>query len=149
VGRGDRGRSHAGGDERGRLLRAAAWTAEAVAWCEAVIFAQDGKPLFNGSATLVNGSISATLYAPISTVWTDVYSIVITSNDTAVELITISDGTLSLLYYVGGTTSNVPVMDQASIPYRMKRGQAITVTANAVAAGKTTAVNIRGLVSST
>jgi hypothetical protein len=113
-------------------------------------FAQLGKHLANGSATLINGAPSATLFTPIAGEWTDIYSIVISTDDTSIDLVTVSDGTTSLVYYVGGGSGgNPPVVDQASVPVRFGKGIAITATASSVTAGKHIAVNIRGLTSKT
>jgi hypothetical protein len=111
--------------------------------------AKEGKHLASGSATLTNGSPSATLFTPISDEWSDIYSLAISSDDTAVERVTISDGTTSLVYYVGGGAANPPILDQAEIPVRFGKGLAITATASAVTAGKHIAVNLRGLTSKT
>lgn len=112
-------------------------------------FAQAGKPLFNGSALLVPGTLAANLFVPLASNWTDVYSIVISTNDTAVQQVTLSDGTTSLSYFVGGGANNPVIIDQGATPVRFKMGATIAVTAGAITTGKTIAVNIRGLVSRT
>jgi hypothetical protein len=115
-----------------------------------MIFAQLGKHLCNGSVTLLNGTLSLVIFTPVAAEWTDVYSIVATTDETATETLTISDGTTTLTYYVGGTTGqNTPLVYQSSIPVRFRKGTAITVSVNAVTAGKHIAVNIRGLTSTT
>lgn len=109
-------------------------------------FAQGGKKLVNASSLLTPGTLSAVIFTPLSDEFVDAYSVVITTNDTATQLVTVSDGVTTLTYFVGGaTTGNPPVVDQASVPVRFKKGTAITVTASAVTAAKTIAVNIRGL----
>lgn len=116
-----------------------------------MIFAQLGKPMFNGSVLLVPGTLSGVVYTPVTGSWSDVYSIVITTNETAVRTVTISDGTTTLTYFVGGGTggANPPVLDQGTTPVRFKAGTAITVTVAAMTAATTIAVNVRGLVSKT
>jgi hypothetical protein len=114
-------------------------------------FAQLGKPLAQGSATLTSGTLSATLYTAKADEWVDVYSIVISTNDTATETVTVSDGTTSLAYLVGGTATgaNPPTVDQGTIPVRFKKAAVITATASAVSAGKSIIVNLRALTSKT
>ncbi len=114
-------------------------------------YAQLGKPMINGSVILVNGNVSQVVFTPKADEWTDIYSIVSTTNETAIETLTISDGTTTLTYFVGGggATTNPPIIDQSSIPVRFRKGAAITVAANAVTAGKSIAVNVRGLTSKT
>ena len=112
------------------------------------IFAQLGKPLSNGSATISNAT-PATLLTAVAGEWVDVYSIVISTNDTASQTVTISDGTTNLAYIVGGSGSNPPIVDQASIPVRFAKGATITATAGAVTGGKVIIVNILALTSKT
>lgn len=108
-------------------------------------FAQGGKKLVNASASLIPGTLTTAIFTPISDEFSDIYSIVITTNDTATQLVTVSDGVTTLTYFVGGAATNPPTVDQASVPVRFKKGTAITVTAGAVTAAKTIAVNVRGL----
>lgn len=114
-------------------------------------FASLGKPLRNGSVTLQPGTLSAALIVPLADEWTDLYSIVITTNDTASQTVTISDGTTSVGYLVGGSAggNNPPVLDQGATPVRFRKGATITATAGNVTAGKTIFVNARGLSSKT
>ena len=109
-------------------------------------FAQGGKKLVNASIALSSGSLTGAVFTPLSDEFTDIYSIVITSNDTTTQQVTVSDTVTTLTYFVGGAaTGNPPTVDQASVPVRFKKGTAITVTAGAVTAAKAIAVNIRGL----
>lgn len=112
------------------------------------IFAQYGHALFSGSATLTNSTTSALLYSASANIWPDLYQVAISTNDTTIQQVTITDGTTTLIYFVGGSASNPPVVDQASIPVRFVKGATITATAGAVTAGKSIAVNIRGLTAS-
>ena len=108
-------------------------------------FAQGGKKLVNASISLTSGLLTSAIFTPLVDEFTDIYSIVITTNDTATESVTVSDGVTTLTYFVGGSATNPPTVDQASVPVRFKKGTAITVTANAVTAAKTIAINVRGL----
>ncbi len=113
------------------------------------VFAQLGKPLRFGSVSLVPGTLTGNLLVPQADEWTDIYTIVITTNDTAVQQVTISDGTTAIIYFVGGAASNPPVLDQGTTPIRFRKGATITATAGAVTAAKTIAINVRGLASKT
>lgn len=114
-------------------------------------FAQLGKTMVNGSAVLIPGTLTLTLYTAQATEWVDVYSITIVSNETTSRVITVSDGTTSLTYLIGGTVggSNPPVIDQGSIPVRFKKGAVLTATASSLTVSTTVVVNIRALVSKT
>jgi hypothetical protein len=109
------------------------------------IFSQLGHPLFDGRATLTSGSLSATLYTPISIAWTEMYSVIITSNDTAQQSVTITDGFTSVSYLVGGNASSVPILDTPTTPVVFRKGKPITVSAGAVTGGLTISVAVRGL----
>ena len=112
-------------------------------------FAQLGKPLRFGSLLLIPGTLTGNLLVPLVDEWTDIYTIVVTTNDTAVLQVTISDGTTSIVYFVGGSTSNPPVLDQGSTPIRFRKGATIVATASAITAAKSVAINVRGLSSKT
>jgi hypothetical protein len=113
-------------------------------------FAQLGKTIIFGTATLTNGSPGpTTVFTPKSDEWTDVYTVLITTNDTAIQQITVSDGTKSIVYFVGGSGGAIPVLDEGSTPVRFGKGLVITATAGAVTAGKSVVCNIRGLSSKT
>jgi hypothetical protein len=113
-------------------------------------FSQLGKHMVNGSVTLTSGAPSAVIFTPASDEWTDLYELAVTTDDSAIRSLTVSDGTTILTYAVGGTTGqNPPLVDQSSIPVRFKKGTAITVTASAVTAGKHIYTNARFLTSKT
>jgi|CZKU01.1.fsa_nt_gi hypothetical protein len=113
-------------------------------------FAQQGRHLFSGSFTLVNGTLTGTLYTPLTDEWADAYEIGATTDESAAtRTLTISDGTTTLTYFVGGGATNAPLVDHAAVPVRFKKGTAITVSVNAVTAGKHIAVAVRGLTSKT
>ena len=116
-----------------------------------MIFAQLGKPLASGQASLSNATLSATLFVTGANGWLDLYTLHITSTDSAVNTVTVSDGTTTLTYYVGGNPggNNVPVYDQCSVPVRFKKGATVTVAAGAISSGKTVQVLARGLFSMT
>jgi hypothetical protein len=113
-----------------------------------MFFAQLGKPMFNATVSLVTVSPTV-IFTPKSDEWSDVYSIVISTNDTTADVITISDGTTNLVYLIGGGAPNPPIMDQGTIPVRFKKGTAITATASTITGGKTIIINVRGLTSKT
>lgn len=112
-------------------------------------FAQRGT-LIDFQVSLTNGTPSvANAFTPKSDEWVDVYTIVLSTNDTAVQTVSISDGTRTLKYYVGGSAVAFIAFDQGSVPIRFKKGTAISVSAGAVTAAKTIEVSIRGLASKT
>lgn len=101
--------------------------------------------LKSGQVNLVNGGLSGTLITGMPGYWVDVYSIVISTNETAGQSIQVTDGTLTLNYFTGGAVPNPAILDQGSIPVRFGKGLTITCNAGAVTAGKTISVMIRGL----
>lgn len=114
-------------------------------------FSQLGKTLGQGTIGLTNAFPSFAIVLPNANDITDLYVVHITTNDTAVETITISDAVTTLTYFVGGAAggNNQPLYDQAAVPLRFKKGATITVAANAVTAGKQTNVNMRWLFNKT
>lgn len=114
-------------------------------------FAQYGKPMWSAVVTLTNAAPSVVAITPVAGTWTDIYAVQISSNDTSSNTITITDGTTTLTYLVGGNAggSNPPVFDQGTIPVRFKPGGAITVASTGVTSGKNVQVSIRGLFSKT
>lgn len=113
------------------------------------VYSKDGKTVWSNSATLVNGTLSATLYTSANAnSFPHVYSVVITTDDTAQQTVTLNDGTKTVIYLVGGASSNPPVIDQSDVPIIFTKGATITVTAGAVTSGKHIYVNVRGLISS-
>lgn len=106
-----------------------------------------GKPLVSNVATLANGALSAVLVPPPTGGWFELYVLHITSTDTAINTVTVSDGTTTITYFTGGMPggNNIPIYDQASIPVRFGKGATVTVAANAITAGKNVQVLARGL----
>src|ERR1019366_807047 len=114
-------------------------------------FAQLGKPMINGTVNITTAA-PVQIFTPKADEWTDVYSIVISTNDIVANQITISDGTTSLVYLAGGGaagTPNPPIVDQCAIPVRFKKGVPITVAAATITGGRAIIVNVRGLTSKT
>lgn len=114
--------------------------------------ATNGKGLVSASVTLTNGAPnSAAAIAAVAGAFTDIYTVVITTNETAVRTVTLTDGVTSISYYVGGSAAgvNVPVFDQGSVPLRFKPNTAVQVNATTVTAATQIYVNIRGVRSNT
>ncbi len=110
---------------------------------------------FRPYGKLANATVSLTNAAPGPTTlitanadeFTDVYTVIISSNDTAIQQVTLSDGTNTLGVYqvpIGGT-----IVDVGTIPVRGKKGGNITAAAGAVTAAKTISVTVRALLSKT
>lgn len=112
-------------------------------------FAQAGKTLINGQVVLVNGNISQTIIAGVLGKWIEIYSVVISTEETAVRTVTITDGTITQTYLVGGGVPNPPTLDQGAVPVRFMKGTTLTASADAVTAGKHISVMIRGLLATT
>lgn len=114
-------------------------------------FAQLGKPLVNGQVSLTNASPSQAVITALAAEWIDLYTIHITSNDTAAQSVVVTDGTTTLTYFTGGASggNNFPIFDQGTVPVRFTKGATLTVTASPVTAGKTVQVNVRGLFNNT
>lgn len=114
-------------------------------------FAQMGKPMHQGTAQLGPGSTSFVVNNPITDEWTDFYSIAISTNETTVRALTITDGSTTLTYYVGGAAggTNPPVFDQGTIPVRFKKGHSFTFSVPAVSVSTTISLNFRWLSSKT
>lgn len=114
-------------------------------------FAYEGKHVASNAVTLTNASPSQTLFTPAADEWTDAYTISITSDETVTRSLTISDGTTTLTYAVGGnaTGQNPPIIDAASVPVRFGKGATITANATAITAGKHVFVALRSLTSKT
>lgn len=114
-------------------------------------FAQLGKPLINGQVILTNASPTQTIITGVAGAWIDIYSVVISTDETNGQSITLSDGANTTLNYNGGGgVPNPPILDQGSIPVRFGKGLNITASSTGgVTAGKHISVMIRGLVSQT
>lgn len=110
-----------------------------------------GQHLVNVTGTLTSSGLTATLYAPgVSGLptdeWTDVYDITITSSDTTVEQVQLTDGTLTLTYQISATE---PIDSNAVVPWRFGKGKTIYALAGAVTAAKAINVLVRGISSKT
>ena len=98
----------------------------------------------------ISGATTASLTAAVAAgsaglPFTDIYSISLTSDDTTVNAVTLSDGVNSVTWRVGTS----PVGDSGRTPYRMAAGAPLFVSANAVTSGKTINVAMRGVVTRT
>ena len=111
-------------------------------------FKQFGQ-LFSTLATLVPATLTANVVVLAADEWLDIYGVTISTNDTALQQVTIADSTGTILFYfVGG--ANVPnLLDIATIPVRVRKGSTVTVTAGAITAAKTIGIKITGLRSKT
>lgn len=78
--------------------------------------------------------------------WLDVYGVAITSNDTAIEQVTLSDGSNSVTWFVGAPSG---IVDVGPMPYRFNAKAPLVVSAGAVTAAKTISVAVRGVVAGT
>lgn len=107
--------------------------------------------LQSAQAVLIPGTLSAALITPQAGEFVDVYSVVLETNDTAIQTVTVSDGTNTLAtYFIGGLASGASsIVDIGTIPVRGKRGGTITVAAGAVTAAKSISVKVTGLTSKT
>ena len=78
----------------------------------------------------------------------DLYGITLTSNDTALQAVTIDDGVSTIqIYYVG--LGQPAVLDISAVPFRGRRGGQIRVTAGAITAAKNINVKVAGLITKT
>ena len=86
--------------------------------------------------SLSNGTPSATWFTATANHRAYIFEIVLTTNDTANPLITISGATTGTIvkYY---TYSGAPVLDATNIPFIVRPGDAVTIAAGAVTAAKT------------
>lgn len=114
-------------------------------------FHQNGMRIQGVQVGLSNATPSVAVFTALADEWTDIYTVHATTNDTASETITVSDGTTTLTYFVGGNVggNNPPLYDQSSVPVRFKKGAIVTVAANAVTALKGTQVILRFLTGKT
>lgn len=111
-------------------------------------FKQFGK-IANAYTQLVTGTLGpVTLITPGSDEWVDIYGVTITSNDSALQTVTLDDGVNVInVFYVGA--GQPAVLDIANIPSRARKGGAIRVTAGAVTAAKAINVKVSALISKT
>ena len=111
-------------------------------------FKQSGQ-LFSTLVQLTPGTLTASVVALAADEWLDIYGVTVSTNDTALQQVSIADSTGTVLFYfVGG--ANVPnLLDIATIPVRVRKGSAVTVTAAAITAAKTIGIKITGLRSKT
>ena len=113
------------------------------------IFKPYGR-LVSGQTVLTPGTLTLALITPGSDEFVDLYSVVISTNDTAIQTVTVSDGTNTLgTYFIGGGAPASSIVDIATVPVRGRRGGVITVTAGAITAAKSIAVKVTGLQSKT
>ena len=111
-------------------------------------FKQFGKLAsgFNAFTT----ATTTTLITPGADEWVDIYNIVISTNDTAQQQVTIDDSTNTIgVYFVGGGAGNATVLDLSTIPVRGKKAGAIRATVASITGAKTIAVKVVALISKT
>jgi hypothetical protein len=110
-----------------------------------------GQQQIWGSAVLTSSGLTAQVAYPGGVQggvapFADVYSVSISSSDTVVQTVTLSDGVNSVTWQVGAT----PVADEAIVPYRFAGGgPGLVASAGAVSGGAAIDVTVRGIVSRT
>jgi hypothetical protein len=77
--------------------------------------------------------------------FSDIYGVNLTSNDTTIQAVTLSDGFNSITWQVGTS----PVNDAPPTPHRFRAGQPLFVSAGAVTAAKSINIQMRGVVTRT
>jgi hypothetical protein len=75
----------------------------------------------------------------------DIYNVNLTSDDSAIEQVTLSDGVSTVTWMV----STSPVNDVAQTPYRFRTDRGLAISASAITSGKHIACSIRGVLSKT
>lgn len=106
----------------------------------------------SASVGLITGTPSASMgITPNAKESIDVYEVQINTNETALRTVTLSDGTFTVSYYVGGGAGgrNPSTIDDACVPIRFRPGQPITATASAVTGGTSIVVSVRAIVTAT
>jgi hypothetical protein len=99
------------------------------------------------SISLTNGTPSGTLLpAPPPGQAYYLFDLLMTTNDTAAPLVTLSDSGTIAKFYV---SANAPTLDASSTPIRCSAGSAVTVSASAVTAAKTVEIKCVAIVSAT
>jgi hypothetical protein len=112
-------------------------------------FKQSGQ-LKSAQFVLVPATLTTPLITLASDEFFDLYSVILTTNDTAIEQVVITDGTTTVAtYFIGGGTTGQSIVDIATVPLRIKKGGVVTATATAITAAKSISVKVTGLVSKT
>lgn len=111
-------------------------------------FKQFGK-VANAYTQLNNSTLGpVVLLTPGADEWVHVYGVTLTSNDTALQTVTIDDGTNTInVYYVG--LGQPAMLDIANVPSIGRKAGTIRVTAGAVTAGKFINVKVSALITKT
>jgi hypothetical protein len=110
-----------------------------------------GQQLAWGQAALVNGGLTAMVMpnggvsgnaVGTANLFFDCYGVTLTSSDTTVQAVTLSDGTNSITWQVGAPS---PVDGGAVVPYRFAAGCQLVASAGAVTSAKSINVAVRGV----
>lgn len=111
-------------------------------------FKQFGK-VSSAYTQLTTGTLGpVTLITPGADEWVHIYGITLTSNDTALQGVTVDDGINVINVYAVGL-GQPAMLDIATVPAIGRKGGAIRVTAAGVTAGKSINVKINALISKT
>lgn len=111
-------------------------------------FKQFGK-VASAYTQLTTGTLGpVTLITPGTDEWVHIYGVTVTSNDTALQTVTVDDGINVINVYNVGL-GQPAVLDIATVPSIGRKGGAIRVTAAAVSATKAINIKINCLISKT
>jgi hypothetical protein len=110
-----------------------------------------GYHLLNVNLLLTSAGLTAAIVSPgVSGVptdeYTDIHSVTISGNDTATQVVTLTDGVVTATYYVSTTAR---VVEQSLVPRRFGKGRQVVVSAGSVTATKTISVLVRGVTTKT